>query len=431
MEEEFRKKAQEFTLEPSSRVWKKVESNIRKRKRVKLAIYLTIIVLLGTSFYLILGIGHFHTSSLPDAFQSSQINRHEETRKINNNQVPASNKPQAHSHKASQYSSPLSVVSSSKNNKEFPAADMHTKKFEPALNKQLFSAGLDRYLKHQETEPLSSIDKKISALIPIGYKGLFILSDTMTIHKKQPIRVEFPLTTTLQKPVPGHRWSLALTVSPILSFSDIRESGKYRFIEKYRDSTDKLLLTAGFSGAVYYQCYPGWEIYAGLGVHQTGQKISTRQVVYQYDSISSGPTISIKVSRKYINLAPDSGGTVFNRFTYAELPVGICYELIPGRNINLVFQTEISIGKLIERAGYYYDYQKKTYIEDRNGPMQDWMLTVGAGLNAMVRLRKELCLGTGLFYRRNLHSVYSGSYPLNQVFRQAELKISLRYHLDH
>ncbi len=227
------------------------------------------------------------------------------------------------------------------------------------------------------------------------------------------------------------KWSIVIGVAPTTCHSKLDEKGDYQFISHYRDSSDKNLLTWNFHLNLAYNFLPEIGFFTGIGIEHVSQEILSNQAVYKYDtsqSLTVGPTPpTITVGKSSFHINGDSTGTVKNKFTYLEIPVGIRYDFLRERKFNISLLPEISFNKLIASEGYRYNFQNFMYQKITDADLKPWLVSYGVGLAFQYAVKKNICLELTPYYKSFQKSIWNTSDDISQRFQQTEFRFSLRY----
>jgi hypothetical protein len=451
LNDQFKKTAENFSLAPSPGTWMSVEADIRKRKRKKRLIiffFLLAGMLIGVVF---LRSNNSTTFLTRDSISTDKIQTQKNSLQLNE-ALPTSPLKQSSTTLVQQIN-PLRKIATGR--KTFPQNKIHSiqektdfpKKYtsnqEPPLVieneiKQLppllqeednLISGSSESSENCETvvyptplpESGSSVDS-IAALVSGDSIALKSKVDSMDAEKN-----------LAKKHSAQFKWNLTLYAGPATSYSEIMEDGDSRFISSYRDSSDKNLLTLNYHLTLTYNFFSGWGVYGGIGIVQYAQKILRRQVVYHYDTMNTAPFVTnplppvVTLEKSYFDIQGDSTGTVKNKFTYLEIPLGVSYEFLPGRKFNIVLLPEISFNKLIYSEGYLYDFKNFRYEEISDENLKPWLVSFGIGLSFQYNVLKNFSIGITPHYTNFEKSIYTSAYPISQRFQQTEFRFSLQY----
>lgn len=438
LNETFKKSAEDFSMLPPADVWKNVELDIRKRERRRRFI----IFFFAGAGLLICAMLLF---PVPTEHNKSALQQE------NKSETPASIQ---HTPSSIQQNSIAGQKNSTSNNttreqniiapKSQEKTGVENKKSTaPILVKQekqnAFAGEIDL---NNNIDAKNIITEQAQTTVTTDVvTSKPVVQDTATpagepvVVVQSPLPVIIPLADTLSAvkdtllTTSNSRWSVALGISPALSFSHSKEDNEYQYVAQYRDSTDKNLLTFNVHANLAYKLNSRVEIFSGLSLVNFKQDILQDQVVYQYTpAIISGPTPQpMIVSRNYFHINGDSLQPVKNKYTFLEIPFGIHYNMLTVRKFSILLQPHIAFNTLIRSSGYIYDYDSRQYRQFVRKDMRGFNFSYGGGVAFRYALRPnlffELTPGYQAFHFPFHHSSFS------QKFQQAELRFSLRYYL--
>lgn len=451
LNDRFKKAAEKFSLIPSSGIWQKVEADIRKRKRKKRFIIF---------FFLLAGIS---TGAL-FLFNNNSTTIHTPAALSKNEALTGQSVTQQND--STEKSKPFKENSSAhvifnENKEQGITNKIYPQKKQPlhpgsSLTTDTTLTFVTQTISHQNNVTEDSLQQAeisttiTTAILPFEFEN--VNSDSVSAIPKDTVQTE-PQTDSLLitkadtiktdsviarkdtlKPVENKsKWSIALGSAPALNFTKQEEQGDYQFISNYRDSTDKNLLTWNYHLAINYKIVPLLEVFTGVGIIHFEQELLSKQAVYHYDTLispiagPSGPDTIIILSKANFNINGDSAGTVKNKFTYLEIPIGIRFNYLRVGNFGISFQPEVSFNKLIKSGGYIYNYENFTYEKIKDSDLKTWLVSYGIGLSFQYAIRKKLYIEFTPYYKSFQKSIYNTAYPINQRFQQAEFRLSLRY----
>lgn len=223
------------------------------------------------------------------------------------------------------------------------------------------------------------------------------------------------------------RFSLAVGVSPSLSFTSITERGNNHGVSGYRNSTDKDLAALNAHLNVSYSLLPRLDIYSGISLTNYREDIRSQQTVYRYDTGPvTGPVPPPVVVREENYLISDAE-YVTNSLTYIGVPLGIRYNVFPCNRFNIWLRSEAAYNRLIHFNGYVYDDNMGIYRSMSAADLQPWKISYGFAIVVQQNLSSNLELEVSPAYRIFTGSVYQSTNLLSQKFAQADLQFALRY----
>ncbi len=444
LNDQFKKSAEIFSLNPSPGTWQNVERAIRIRERKKRFIII---------FFLLAGIlagGMFLFT-----FQSPTPNQQTDS--------PEHNRETQEQKSTNKYISDGKNISKKYNSSTLPAFtenktpdNKSTSPHPPTANSDSHSADnqvltTSAHIDFHETisapnnPPQPEMNNSEISLITPGTE-INPESDSILVNKIDTLEVEAPndslpaAKTFISKPDSSiaekdsiqstprqSKWSIAIGVAPTISFTKQYEEGDYQIISNYRDSSDKTLLAWNYYLAIHYTVIPELEIFAGIGIINFEQEILNHQAVYEYDTLNMGPIPAITITRDYFNINGNSTGTVKNKFSYLETALGLRYKFLPAHKFNISLQAGVSFNKLIRSDGYSYNYQNFEYEKMNSSGLKSWMVSYGAGLSFQYAILKYLHIEFTPCYKRFQKSIYSDNYPVSQRLQQVEFRLSLRW----
>lgn len=443
LNDRFKKSAEDFSLIPSTGIWKNVERDIRKRERKRRFIiffFLFAGLLIGGSVLYFNNSTNRNVqtasqkdnsvSTVPSPTKENNANENNISATKNNSVAPTS-PIQNNSVEKIEITKPIQqtnvpVKSSPTKNVVASATTSITNQNNLASNNPI------------QTEITTNITPIISQVVTDSIKTTDSLQtetkkDSLLSAKADTIKKDtlIAMKDTI-KPAPHNsKWSIAIGIAPTKNYTKLQEEGDYQFISHYRDSTDKNLLTWNYYLNINYKIFPVLEIYSGIGLLNFEQELLNRQVAYKYDTVIIGtlPNPVIVINKDNFNINGDSTGTVKNKFSYLEIPIGIRYNICPVSKFNIWLQPEISFNKLIHSEGYAYNYTTRQYEKINSANLQSWIVSYGIGLSLQYEIFKNVNLELTPYYRSFQKSIYDSAYPFSQKFQQVELRFSLRYFL--
>jgi len=437
----FKKSAENFLLIPSDKIWENIEAEIRKRERRR-------------RFFIFFFIGAAILTSGIFLF-INPFDKQEETQ-INNPEVIVQDEQQQNTSSIHKYSEKENTIASdvqserkySGRNKTIQKENLPTtfisgdKYFSKNVSQK--TPGQNESLNNSlEPEITAEVNVTVSPASPdvIEVDSTFAISkDTMETETVKdsltPVNSEIIVNDTtvlIKDTTKAHfnksKWSISIGIAPTLSFVETHEKGDYQIISNYRDSSDKTLLTWNYHFTVSYRFIQRMEIFTGIGIINLSQELLSKQAIYRYDTsgIIVGPVPQIFISREYYNINGDSTGSVKNKFSWLEIPIGVRYDFLTGHKFNISLQPEASFNKLINADGYIYNNETLTYEKIKSSDLKSWLVSYGIGLSFRYAFMKNLHLEFTPSYRNFEKSIYQDSYPSGQHLQQVEFRISFRY----
>lgn len=445
----FKKAAENFSLAPPAHIWSNVEKDILNRKRKKrfLLFFFTGVALLISGIVFL----QRQTVTL-------------------NNKTAVHNNPEQNIITQQQTQQNISVLKNNavKNTSSATVSETETHKQNVALSKQanvpaMQSLPVLPLNKHTSlvvdtnvAMPVSTADNIVNTesdntIPPVEFPELADSStltiaipidtvlpkkDTLVTALIDTIKKDSVVTTDSVKAASKKiRWHLEASFAPAISYTPLKEEGDYRFIANYRDSTDKNLVTFNYRLAVHYTVIPAMDVFTGLGIVNMKQEMLSSQAVYGWDTIitpASGPLggdTTYVLGKKVFHINNDSTGTVTNRFTYIQLPVGISYRFLEGSKFTMALRPVIAFNKLASFNSYIYNYKTYAYEKAKSADLTTWIISYGAGISIEYAIHKNLAIALNTNYNRYAKSIYTSAYPISQRFDQLEFGLALRYGL--
>lgn len=449
LKDKFKKSAEDFSLIPSSGIWKNIERDIhqRERKRRIIIFFFLITGIVGSGILL------FNYQLTNTSTQTSpQVNREPSTKQnsdhqnirikegdlVNRNTFPGSfsemRRQKNYETTNSRQKHDLNTDSISLNGMELPSVERNTSRQngiavnnspQPYSNKTI-STTIPIVLNDSIETSLSGITEEKSLQIENNYDSIFVLK-LDTIRKDSLITKKDTINSVSHQ----SNWSISLGVAPTVSYVEFNEKGDYRIIANYRDSLDKNLLTWNYHFAINYMVTPKLELFIGAGLIKYVEQILNKEAVYHYDTtVLTGPqpTPIITVSRSFYNINSDSTGVIKNKFSWLKVPIGISYNFFPTRKLTIALKPEIAFNKLFHCEGYTYNFLNRTYEKINASDVRSWLFAYGVGLSFQYKVNRNLFVELTPFYSNFPKSIYIAAYPVSQRFQQFEFQMSLRYH---
>lgn len=443
LNDRFKKSAENFSLIPSDGIWKNVETEIRRRERKRrfIIIFLTGAAILIGGLFLFINFSDKHpelqknnpAGSVQNAAQENISVKKDYPEKENAAipQVSAEIKNPVNSKTVPQIKHQATFISVTEdNNVSEPLNPKPSGQNNSIINNPTTSQIISDEI---TTSSAASISIKTDSIVANAKDTLETkaVKDSALAAKSDTIIPDtlIALKDTTQTPAQKSKWSIVIGIAPTLSFSEQQEDGDYQIISNYRDSSDNTLLTWNYRFAVSYRFIPRMEVFTGIGVINFSEEILSKQAVYRYDTntIIVGPSPTIIVSRGYFNINGDSTGTARNKFSWLEIPIGVCYDFFPDHKLNISLQPEASFNKLMSADGYIYNYETLIYEKIKVSDLKSWQVSYGIGISFQYAILKNLHFEFTPFYKNFQNSIYDDPYPLKQHLQQTELRLSLRY----
>jgi hypothetical protein len=440
----IKKSAESYTLMPSSRIWERIELKINKHQRNRKLIIFSF--LFAGIFILGIFLFNYHSSFFKTKTTiqkkntlstmngtTKQNNSKTNIKKtiINSTSLPLSGKMDKQNNNENSKKRKLdsySVLSSNANNE-----NEIVRQTTAIQNNQLLNYSEQIQVADSISTTISSINKDSIKYIPDNKIANHIKQDqtkrdlTITLKSDTIKKDSLILKKSIEISTNDNRkWSIGIGISPTISYSNQKEKDVYQLISKYRDSSDKNILTWNFHVAIAYKFLPQWDLISGLGIINFQQKILSKQSVYD-TNINYNPAQVLRFKRGYFNINGDSTGTIKNKLSYLEIPFGIRYNFLPNRKFNIMIQPVICFNKLIHSEGYIYNYQSYTYQKMTVSDFKSWIISYGVELSFQYEIQKNLYLDFTPFYNNFQKSICQASYPVNQYLRQFEYRFSICY----
>jgi hypothetical protein len=444
---EFKKTAEDFSLTPASETWMHVEADIRRRKRKRrLIIFFFLLAgLLAGGMFLLNNDSHKDLTAAKTNSGSQKnavaINHSMTTpvtqqnismEKVNpSNERNKSSEIVAQKRNQDRKSKNAVVENHAAKDDSVPLIENEVINIPPMLSEEDNQGpGTIEGSENCETvtfpTPLTESNNQVDSL------STFVAKDSIAVTAKTD---SLSAKEDSLKGLPHFvKWSISLGFAPAITHTKLEEEGAYPFIANYRNSSDKNPVTLNYHIAINYDFLPGLGMYTGLGIIHFNQEILSKQVVHHDDTVYGVVTNPFTVApytlvhgMSHFNINDDSTGTVKNKFTFLSIPIGLCYNFIPGKRFNVSLLPEISFNKLINSEGYIYNDKDFVYQKISDSNLKAWLISYGVGLSFEYEILENICVNISPYYRSYQGSIYKESSPVSQRFRQTEFLFSLRY----
>ena len=448
LNDKFKKSAENFSLVPSSGIWINVKSDIKRRERKRRIIIF---------FFLIAGIvgsGLFLFSNQPKkpSISTSLQISHERSQRQNidhqsvvrngSNHIKENVAPNDSFSQKSNQSYRNEISPRQKKNLKYPYSAAENKLASVKLN----ASTPNEHDVNNSQEAIkdisvlinvpailySNVKTALADLIQMDSLQIEIKNESVSGQMPDTLRRDSLITSKGTSNTASHpnKLSISIGVAPTVSYTEFNEKGDYRIIANYRDSANKNPSTWNYHLAIRCQIVPELDVFLETGLINYEEQILNREAVYHYDTtILTGPQPIpvITVSRSYFNINGDSSGVLKNKFSWAEIALGIRYNFLPNRKFNISLQPEISFNKLVSCNGYKYNHQNRIYEKVNSADLRPWLVSYGIGFSFQYALRKNIYFEFTPNYRKVEKSIYTSASQVSQELQQTEFRFSLSY----
>ena len=453
----IKKAAEEFSMQPPAEIWEKVDAELGRREKKRRIILFALISVAFLSTGIFLGVlfsgNHPEERSPVQHFeQEKNIPALSSSDKASQNLFIDSLKPQP---KQAELPAVEKQVSSSESNDagSFAAKAAGVKPDHsitttansnvlPKVNVEQTSLAVDQShtsaLVQEGTVGSSkdSVSENLSLESPAPWETIskdMVFAPTTDSVKVNPVKSDSVATKKDTVAANSHKgkWTIGISAAPLLSFTSLEESGDYRFVANYRDSSDKKCVTGRYVFNLGYRLLPELEIFSGLGISSFEEEILNRQVVYKIDTnhVVTLPVPLITISRGYQNLSPDSSGTTFNRYTYLEIPLGFRYEFLSGKKLSLGFEPQLLYHHLLNQKGVFYDSGNQQYRSVERKDLNSGLLSWRFGLSLNYRVSEKVSVDFSPGYEFYSKSLFNKNYSMKKKLEQLSAGIGVKVEL--
>lgn len=385
----FREASENFTLNPSDKVWENVNAALQKKKRKRFLIWFLTggIILSGLTSWFIFnpGVSRLQSdihqgnnkiiqvdSSRDETFKNK---KHIENEKpVIDTETNPGNGPVGINHPSEK-----SIDKSSSAKNELIARDTKRKM---ALN---ISSGINIGL-------INDSDVLIDSMITID--ALLYLNDSFPpiaeVDKKDSLEI---LICN-----PPAKWSFGIEVHALQSKFTSHETFDYNYISLYRNETDRDLISPSLNLKINYEIVPDVQLFTGLGISQYRQSILPEQMIYKSSvMIGSSPLQPVIYLRDTMRLQYKNEHITTSR-TYLNIPFGLNYRIWKANKFSASLRMFAAYNHLVHLKDYRYDYKNHRYEKASINSGRKGMLSYGAGMNLQYLITKRIGIGLDLIY---------------------------------